>query len=80
MKQRVRYIDLGRCEEGEPAQVIPADHPSSLVQNGKWTTTSPVLKILEQARGPVFETRNTIYHPGDTDESVPAYRMQETSK
>lgn len=65
--------------EGLVARVLPVDHPN-LELNHKWTLTSNVLKVIEQARGPVFETRNSIYHPAETDESVPAYKSTETAK
>lgn len=70
-KQRVRYIDLGYCVIGQSAVVLPLDHPSDLVSNRTWAQTSPVVSIIDQANGKVFETRNTVYWPAETDESLP---------
>ena len=80
MKPRVQYADVGNpLVMGRIAWVIPIDHPK-LDLNFKWTTTSNVLKVIQQARGPVFETRNSIYHPAGTDDTVPAYKSAETVK
>lgn len=75
MKPRVRYIDLGSCIEGQPARLIPFDHPNKSL-NGQWITTTKVQSIVRQARGPVFQTRNTVYWPGETDESLPKYKTE----
>lgn len=80
VKTRVRYADLKPpVRMGERALVIPVNHPN-LELNYKWILTTTVQKVIDQARGPVFETRNSIYHPAETDDSVPAYKSAETVK
>jgi hypothetical protein len=68
MKPRVQYIDLAHCVVGQSAKVMPLDHPREEI-NRTWVHTSPVLRFMLQSRGPVFETRNTVYWPAETDES-----------
>ena len=50
------YINIG-----ESASVFPIDHPSSLVSNTKFVSTSEVI-ICDTTTG-VFETLNTEYVP-----------------
>lgn len=68
MKQTVKYIDLAFCIIGFPATVVPLNHPSDLVSNRVWATTSTVQSITWTPNGPVFETLNTIYVPVDEDD------------
>jgi len=80
MKPRVRYIDLARpLSVGNAARLIPLDHPN-LEVNHQWILTSPVQRFMELSRGPIIETRNTIYHPAGCDESAPEYLTRETVK
>lgn len=80
MKPRVRYADVSLpVVMGKGAWAIPVDHPNFDLNN-VWIKTSTVEKVIEQARGPVFETRNTIYHPGETDESLPKLKQTELTK
>ena len=68
MKQLVKYIDLGFCVVGCQALVMPLNHPSELVENRVWATTTEVLSLDWTPYGPRFETLNTIYEPiGDYD-------------
>lgn len=70
MKPTVRYIDLGFCELGCRAMVIPLDHYSPRITNRRWVTTSTVLAITPGVDGPTFETRRTIYVPVESGEAV----------
>lgn len=80
MKPRVRYADVELpVRMGDTALLVPVDHPN-LGLNSLWIRTSTVEKVIDQARGPVFETLNTIYHPGDTDESLPKVNVLEYLK
>lgn len=45
---------------GYKALVLPLNHPSSLVSNTTWVTTSPVVAVHEHGK---FETENTCYVP-----------------
>lgn len=45
---------------------MPLDHPDSGL-NRRWVTTSPVERIVPQANGLVFETKNTVYWPAECD-------------
>lgn len=60
-KKVVYYSRLDYIQVGESADVVPVDHTSPLVSNGRvaWTTT---VESYDPATG-VFETRNTIYKP-----------------
>lgn len=78
VKPRVRYADVGPVVEGRAASCIPVDHPNFEINN-KWILTTPVLKVIRQANGPVFETRNTIYWPAETDESLPKLKTTESA-
>lgn len=80
MKPRVRYADVALpVRMGGTALLVPVDHPN-LELNSQWIRTSTVQKVIDQARGPVFETRNTIYHPGETDESLPKLKQMDYAK
>ena len=75
-KPRIHYSDLGKLEVGRAALVIPVDHPMACA-NFHWVTTSRVLGVLYQAPGgPVFETRNSIYLPAETDETAPVSQTE----
>lgn len=71
-KPTVRYKAVDHLAVGQPAYVLPVDHPSPLVSNSCWAKTSDVIDIRQGgicALGPTFETQNTIYvaleyHPG----------------
>ena len=77
----VRYIDLGRCVTGEPATVIPLDHPGPGVSNRIWARTSPVQRILKRGSGDVeFWTMNTHYLPADPGPEISYTRQQETTR
>jgi hypothetical protein len=58
---------------GESALVFPVDHPSPLVSNGKFITTSRVM-YHNKTTG-VFETQNTRYIPDTWEEGVLANEM-----
>ncbi len=62
MKPVVRYIDLGFCVLGCPADVMPYDHPVRWL-NRTWVRTTPVASLCWTPDGPEFETRNTRYVP-----------------
>ena len=70
MKPTVRYIDLGFCELGCRAMVLPLDHYSQQVENRRWVKTSTVLVITPGLEGPTFETRYTIYRPEGIGDAV----------
>lgn len=59
LKQVVLYTDLLDCVVGCSATVIPLDHPSYRVINGRLCYTSEVLSY-DPVTGD-FETRNTLY-------------------
>lgn len=62
----VRYIDLGHCVIGQPAMVIPLDHPGPGVTNRIWARTSPVRAINRLPNGDIeFWTMNSHYIPAD---------------
>lgn len=61
IKPVVYYIDVGNLTLGQPAMVLPINHPSPFVSNQKWVRTTPVSAIRPGALGPRFETKNTIY-------------------
>ena len=64
MKPRVEYVDIAAAPEvGHSACLFTIDHPYVT----GWICTSVVVKIT----GLEIETRNTIYHPAQTDESNP---------
>jgi len=68
---RVQYIDVGNLQVGEPALVLPLDHPSPLVNNRGWALTSNVVSITPGANGPTFTTQNTEYRPVDEFDDAP---------
>lgn len=68
VKRRVTYTDLGRCKEGQRANVY--------IKNQGWFTTTPVIEIVPHCDGPVFETHNSIYWPAPTDGSPIAVHYQ----
>jgi hypothetical protein len=81
LKPQVQYADIGDCRIGENAYVFLKQHPSlPLPVGGTWVHTSEVLGFIRhEANGPVFETRNSIYRPAETDESLPKATAQKAS-
>ena len=75
----VIYVDLAAgLALNRPARVIPLNHPSPLVSNRGWVTTSNVAGIDTHSnpRGPVFWTKNgTRYVPAPTDDSLPEAKI-----
>ena len=65
IKQVVHYSDLLEVYIGKRAVVIPVDHPSPLVENGRIAYTTKVMSITTSKSGKIkeFETLNTIYKP-----------------
>lgn len=61
LKPVVRYKPVGgtEIEVGYRARVIPLDHPSPLIDNGYYASTSPVLSYDPETGN--FETQNTRY-------------------
>lgn len=60
------YIRSERLVIGEPAFVMPVDHPSPLVSNTTLARTSPVVWISSDRT--LFDTLNTHYiSTGDRD-------------
>ena len=81
-KPQIRYADLGNCLIGRRADVFVRTHPSvpRIPVGGAWITTSEVLGFLRhEANGPVFETRNSIYRPEETDETLPKASVKRAS-
>lgn len=75
MKQQVMYSDLGFCEVGQRALVVPVDHPDKTLR-GPWVSTSPVLSISPRINSsPVFETLNSIYRP--VEDGIPIREIYE---
>ena len=62
-KPRVNYIDLA------PPLVI--GQSVRLLLPRRWVITTPVIEATYTTRGPIIETKNTFYWPGETDESIP---------
>lgn len=68
-KQVVKYSSVtfpsaviaGLDVVGTSAYVVPVDHPSIWVTNGKVATTSPIVEYDETTG--IFETLNTVYVP-----------------
>lgn len=59
-KRKVIYIKaLTPLIVGQPAIVIPLNHPSDLVVNGHQCYTTPIQTIAPN--GTTFSTRNTLY-------------------
>lgn len=57
-KKKVRYTKVyGEIRIGEPAYILPVDHPSPLVTNEQMARTSTVVAFNQNG----FETKNTIY-------------------
>ena len=79
LKPEVEYADLMKCVIGYPAIVYTVDHPN-LTTKHKWRKTSPVVRITQHTpNGPVFETRNSIYKPEETDETLPKASVKKAS-
>ena len=79
LKPEIEYADLMKCVIGYPAIVYTVDHPN-LATKHQWRKTSPVLGFLRhEANGPVFETRNSIYKPEETDETLPKASVKRAS-
>lgn len=65
MKPWINYLDLAPpLVIGHAARLILMDH--------KWYRTTPVERVAHGPTGPIIETRNSVYWPADTDESLPA--------
>jgi hypothetical protein len=62
-KPRAIYDDLM-----PPLQV---GQPARLLVSGVWVITTRVEQWIPYQPGPIIETRNTFYWPGETDESLP---------
>lgn len=57
-KKKVRYTKVyGEIRIGEPAYILPVDHPSPLVSNETMARTSKVIAFNQEG----FETMNTLY-------------------
>lgn len=69
---RVQYIDVANLRVGFSADVKCFDHPSAMVRNGHWATTSVVESITPGNMGPTFQTKNTEYRPCDRSDPMPA--------
>lgn len=68
----VQYADIDlRIVRGQPAHLIPVDHPRSEL-NGHWVTTSPVVAVRPGINGPIVETVYSLYQAGETDEFMGA--------
>ena len=79
LKPVVKYSDLSKCVIGHRAIVYTAEH-SRLATKYKGRITSPVLRFIRhEANGPVFETRNSIYRPEETDETLPKASVKRAS-
>ena len=81
LKPQIRYADIGDCHIGASAFIFLKKHPSlPLPEGGEWVYTSEVLGFLRhEANGPVFETRNSIYKPEETDETLPKASVKKAS-
>lgn len=60
-KKVVHYSRLDYIQVGESADVVPVDHTSCLVDNGRVAYTT-IVESYDPVTG-VFETKNTIYKP-----------------
>ena len=62
-KQQVRFTEVYQVKVGGRALVYPVDHPSDLVSNESYASTSPVVSVIYDKNGDVveFETMNTHY-------------------
>ena len=79
LKPEIEYANLARCVIGHEAIVYTVEHPR-LVTKYRWRITSPVLRFIRhEANGPVFETRNSIYRPEETDETLPKASVKRAS-
>jgi hypothetical protein len=70
LKPEVRYVDLGKCAKGEPADVCLHFHPKMRepILGTMWVKTTPVQRFIRHTfNGPVFETENSIYMPTPDD-------------
>lgn len=79
MKPVVRYIDLGFCVPGCPADVVPYDHPNKAL-NRTWARTSTVLRLVWSPDGPEFETLYTKYVPFPSERDVREVKAGEPAK
>lgn len=63
-KPRINYVDVAPpLVLGQTARLLLTDR--------KWYRTSPVVDTTYTTKGPIIETKNTFYWPGETDESMP---------
>ena len=62
-KATVHYREANNVVVGQSANVLPLDHTSPLVSNGRWARTSTVQRV----DGDTFETLNTIYVKENTN-------------
>lgn len=71
---RVQYINVASPPVvGQPALVIPFDHPTA--SNKSWIRTTRVQAVTEGLNGPIFRTLNTIYRPMDGIEPLPVGKV-----
>lgn len=73
LKRKVVFVQVRHLQVGWMAEVLPLNHPSDLVTNGYWATTSPVQKINTDGS---FETQNTLYVPLAHDKDDAAQEME----